>query len=645
MNARRLTRSLRRIVGPHACRDDPASLAAYAYDSSLQTATPELVVFPRTTNEVAQIVRLFHREKAPYVARGAGTNLSGGSVPLGGGAVIVLAGMKRIVEIDPRNLRARVEPGITNMAFQEALAAHGFFFAPDPASQRVSTIGGNVAENSGGPHCLKYGVTTNHILGLRVVAPDGEIVDLGADSFDGPAYDLMGLFVGSEGTLGIATEITCRILPLPEAVSTMLAIFGSTDEASQAVSDIIAAGIVPATLEMMDNLIIRAVEASLQAGYPLDAGAVLIIDIDGLSEGLEGMASEIEAICRRNGVREMRTATDTRERERLWAGRRGAFGAVMRLFKNYSVSDGTVPRARLPEALRRIAEIGRAHDLQIGNVFHAGDGNLHPLIFFDSADAEQMERVHHAAAAILAVCTEAGGTITGEHGVGAEKIYAMPLVFGPGEIDLMRGVKRALDPAGLCNPKKILPESATAPEPAAADGTMPVSSNTIDGAPAIRARGPGGPGYDHAPPLAQQDRVRPRRRGDALLRTTIPARPAGAHSHDAHVGDRQPRRGEHERHGAGRPFHRRPQRRACRTWPVSAARCPTAGDARRNRGLGAPRTATTLPRRGSRPRARPAVRRRTRATAPRGREHRQERGRIRLWKIARRLVGHARRDH
>ncbi|GAB4331073.1 MAG: FAD-binding oxidoreductase [Candidatus Abyssubacteria bacterium] len=458
-----LKRILRRIVGPNALFDDPATLALYSYDSSLQTGAPQLVALPRTTAQVADVVKTLCTERIPYVARGAGTNLSGGSTAARGGVIIELARMKQILGIDPDSLCARVEPGLTNLELQDALGRHGYFFAPDPASQKVSTLGGNVAENSGGPRCLKYGVTTNHILGLKLVAPDGEVIELGAETLDAPGYDLLGLFVGSEGTLGIATEIVCRILPLPRAVRTMLAIFDSTEHASQTVSDIIAAGIIPATLEMMDNMVLRAVEQALHAGYPTDAAAVLIIEVDGIPEGLEETVGHIERVCRKNSVREVRTATDERERERLWAGRRGAFGAITRLFPNYSVSDGTVPRTRLPEVLRQVAEIGQKYHVPVGNVFHAGDGNLHPLLLFDSRNPDEIDRVHRAGKEILKVCAAAGGTITGEHGVGSEKIGAMPLVFGTNEIELMRSIKNALDPANLCNPGKILPEPVLAP--------------------------------------------------------------------------------------------------------------------------------------------------------------------------------------
>ncbi len=492
MNSRWLKRSLRGIVGSQSVLDDAAGLAAYAYDSSLHSATPDLVLLPQTSDQVAQIVKLLHREGVPYVARGAGTNLSGGSIATVGGAVLALGGMKRILSIEPENFSARVEPGVTNLELQEALARFGFFFAPDPASQKVSTIGGNVAENSGGPHCLKYGVTTNNILAARIVTPEGELIDLGSDTPDAPGCDLLGLFVGSEGTLGIATEITCRILPVPQATRTMLAVFDSTETASNAVSEIIAAGIVPATLEMMDNLVIRAVEESLRAGYPTDAAAVLIIEVDGIEEGLGETVAEIERICRRNNVRELRTAQNERERDQLWAGRRGAFGAVARLFPNYSVSDGTVPRTKLPGVLRRIAEIGEIYQLQIGNVFHAGDGNLHPLVFFDSRDRRQVERVHCASEEILRACADVGGTISGEHGVGSEKIGAMALVFGRDEIELMRKLKQSLDPNGVCNPNKILPPT-TEPErrgrPRDAIGCI----ESADGPPGIRTYSPSHP--------------------------------------------------------------------------------------------------------------------------------------------------------
>ncbi|RJP23921.1 MAG: FAD-binding oxidoreductase [Candidatus Abyssobacteria bacterium SURF_5] len=452
-----LKRTLSCIIGSESLIDHPAGLMLYSYDSSLQTGIPQLVLLPDTTEQIAEIVALLYREGVPYSARGAGTNLSGGSVPARGGVVICLSKMRRILQIDPVNQTARVQPGVTNLTLQQALQKQGFFFAPDPASQRVSTIGGNIAENSGGPHCLKYGVTTNHVLGMRVVTPAGEILEFGSDRLYTPGLDLPGLFIGSEGTLGIATEIICRILPLPRATRTMLAVYDATEDAGQTVSDIIAAGILPATLEMMDNLVIRAVEESLHAGYPTDAGAVLIIEVDGVEEALGWVVDRIESICRRNRVRDIRIAQSERERDFLWAGRRGAFGAVARLFPNYSVSDGTVPRAKLPEVLRRVAQIGKTYKLPIGNVFHAGDGNLHPLIFFDARDRGQLDHVHQAGREILIACAEAGGTISGEHGIGTEKIEAMPLVFGEREIELMRSIKRKIDPADLCNPGKILP--------------------------------------------------------------------------------------------------------------------------------------------------------------------------------------------
>jgi D-lactate dehydrogenase (cytochrome) len=483
----RLKHRLNRLVGPEAVLDDPAGIAVYSYDSSLQTGVPAFVVFPESTEQVAEIVKLLHAERIPYVARGAGTNLSGGSVPLREGVVIALSRMRRILEVNPAGQFARVQPGVTNLYLQEALKPHGFFFAPDPASQRVSTIGGNVAENSGGPHCLKYGVTTNHILGLKVVASDGKLVDLGGERLYSPGMDLLGLFVGSEGTLGIATEIICRILPLPRAVRTMLAVYNSTEDAGQTVSDIIAAGIVPATLEMMDNLVIRAVEESLHAGIPTDAEAVLIIEVDGREEALGEVVRRIEDICRRNKVRDIRTARDGKERDILWAGRRGAFGAVARLFPNYLVSDGTVPRTKLPEVLNRVKEIGAKYDLPIGNVFHAGDGNLHPLIFFDARDQNELDRVHRAGKEILVACAKAGGTISGEHGIGTEKIESMALIFRRHEIELMHHIKNVLDPLNLCNPGKILPErtiiyDAEIVPPEDSPG-LPAASGEVSGVP------------------------------------------------------------------------------------------------------------------------------------------------------------------
>lgn len=441
----------------------PVDLWVYGYDASLATSLPDFVVLPENVHQIAALVRLALEEKIPYLPRGAGTNLTGGSIPINGGIVIEISRLKSIPEIDLPNLRAEVEVGATNLEVQNALNPLGYLYAPDPASQKVSTMGGNIGENSGGPHCLKYGVTTNHVLGLEMVMPDGQIVNFGGKCLDPLGYDLVGLIVGSEGTLGIASRATIRLLPQPQAVQTILAIFDSLDAASRTVSAIIAAGIIPAALEMIDQVVLRAVEASVKAGYPLDAEGVLIIEIDGLAPGLPKQAERIHQICKENGVREIRIAKDAAEREILWKGRRGAFGAVARVKTSYLCADGTVPRTQLPQVLRQVKEIGQKYDLTIGNVFHAGDGNLHPLILFDEREAGVRERVIQAGAEILKACAEAGGTISGEHGIGLEKITSMPLIFSADDIECMRKIKEAFDPQNLCNPGKIFPPPELTP--------------------------------------------------------------------------------------------------------------------------------------------------------------------------------------
>ncbi len=377
-------------------------------------------------------------------------------MPLKGGSVIHFSRMNRILEIDVPNKRARVEPGVITLDLQTAVARKGLQYAPDPASQKTSTLGGNVGENSGGPHCLKYGVTTNHVLGLKVVLYDGTIVDVGGKAPDRPGYDLTGLMVGSEGTLGLVTEITVRLIEQPEAIKTLLGIFDTIEDAGNTVSAIIADGILPATLEMMDKLIIKAVEESVHAGYPPDAEAVLIIELDGLKDGMERLADRIIGICRANRVREVKVAKDAAERDTLWMGRRGAFGAVSRLRPSYMVCDGTVPRTKLPEVLKQVAEIGKKYNLQIANVFHAGDGNLHPIILFDVRDDEETARVRKAGSEILRSCVDAGGTISGEHGIGLEKLKEMSFIFSRDDVAEMWKIKNACDPAGQLNPGKVL---------------------------------------------------------------------------------------------------------------------------------------------------------------------------------------------
>jgi len=415
------------------------------------------------------VVTFLYHEGISYVARGSGTNLSGGTVPLNNGVVIEFSRMNKILEIDLENERALVEPGVYNLTLQNALAPLGYYYAPDPASQKVSTLGGNFGENAGGPHCLKYGVTSNHVLGAEVVLSNGEKVWIGSKAVDAPGPDLMGLLVGSEGTLAMATKILVRIMRAPERVVTMLAIFQAIENAGQTVSDIIGEGIIPATLEIMDNLVIRAVEESVHAGYPMDAEAVLIIELDGLTDGMDEQAQRILEICQKNGVVSARRAKDAAERAELWAGRRGAFGAVARLRPSYLVCDGTVPRTKLPEALTAVKEIGQKYNLSIGNVFHAGDGNLHPLILFDDRDAQELERVHKAGSEILKICVDLGGTISGEHGIGTEKLVEMSLIFREADLEIMRNIKAAMDPKMICNPGKLIPQASKAmAHPAAA---------------------------------------------------------------------------------------------------------------------------------------------------------------------------------
>jgi glycolate oxidase subunit GlcD len=452
---------LRRIVGERHVAESRTAAELYSYDGSLAKGPPAAVVFPADARETALVVKAACRAAVAFAPRGFGTNLSGGTVLPYGGLSICLTRLNRIRSIHPHNRTAVVQPGVTNLELQNALAPLGFFYAPDPASQKVATLGGNVGENSGGPRCLKYGVTTNHVLGLEAVLSGGEVVRLGGPAHDPPGYDLRGLLIGSEGTLAVVTEVTVRILPRPEQVLTQLVVYDDVRAAAQSVADIIAAGIVPATLEMMDAPIIRAVEESLACGYPRDAAAVLIIEVEGPAAGLARQAERIRALCAANGCREVRAAGSAAERNRLWEGRRGAFGAVARLAPNYLVNDCTVPRTRLPEALAQVAAIARKYGFDHGNVFHAGDGNLHPLILFDSRDPDQLTRVHAAGWEIMRACVALGGTISGEHGIGMEKKEAMRLVFSDDDICVQRSLQQAFDPLGVLNPGKLFPETAT----------------------------------------------------------------------------------------------------------------------------------------------------------------------------------------
>jgi len=455
-----LADDLRQVVGRANVVEAGVDLQLYGYDAYLEERRPDAVVFVHSTDEVAGVVRACNKWGVPFVARGGGTNLSGGTIPVKGGVVIEMIRMNKILEVDRANLRARVQPGMFNLEFGNALAPLGYQYLPDPASQKAATLGGNVGENSGGPHCFKYGVTTNHVLGLTVVLPDGEVARVGGKAPDTPGYDLTGAFVGSEGTLGICTEVVARIVRLPEGVKTLLAIYDSIEEGSETVSAIVAAGMVPATLEMMDQLVIKAVEEFIKCGLPLDCATVLIIEVDGLKDDLEQQAQAIADLCRKHGAREVRLAKNDAERAALWAGRRGAFGAVARITPSYLVCDGTVPRTALPAVLRKVAEVSKKYELPIPNVFHAGDGNLHPLILFDWRKPEEKARVMKAGMEILETCVAMGGTISGEHGVGIEKMDAMRLVFSPADILAQVKVKRAFDPADRANPGKMFPPVA-----------------------------------------------------------------------------------------------------------------------------------------------------------------------------------------
>ena len=430
--------------------EHPLELGLYRRDASLYDGRAGLVVFPRSTEEVVDCVRAARQFGVPFVPRGSGT-------PLDGALVICLTRMNRIVDIDPGNRCAWVEPGVINLDLSTAALPHGLHFAPDPSSQSACSIGGNVANNSGGPHCLAYGVTVAHVLGVEMVLPDGTVETFGGPAPDPTGYDLRGVIVGSEGTLGVVTKACVRLTRNPEAVRTLLAAFESVAEAAAAVSGIIARGVIPAALEMMDNEATRSVEAFVHAGYPTDAAAVLLIEVDGLPGGLDGASAVCEELCRANGARFVRAAADEAERQALWKGRKAAFGAVARVAPNYYLHDTVVPRTKLVEVLERVYEIAERYQLKMMNVFHAGDGNLHPLIAFDAREPGVLDRVHKAGAEIVEVSVAAGGVLSGEHGIGVEKRDLMPLIFSAVDLDAQARVRDAFDPDGLCNPTKVLP--------------------------------------------------------------------------------------------------------------------------------------------------------------------------------------------
>jgi glycolate oxidase len=449
---------LRALVGREALIASPSELLVYECDGyTIEKNRPDVVVFPTSTDQVVKVVRLCNEFDVPFLPRGAGTSLAGGCLPVGGGVMIGLARMKRILEVDYRNRYAVVEPGVVNLWLTNHLRPHGYHFAPDPSSQGACTVGGNVATNSGGPHTLKYGVTVNHVLGVELVLPDGSVVHTGGPTEDNPGYDLTGVVVGSEGTFGVATRVWVRITRNPEAYRTLLGVFETVEDATNTISEIIGAGIVPAALEMLDQLILQAVEAAFHFGFPLDAGAVLIMEVDGLEAGLDEDAERIAAIALENGAREVRKANSDTERALLWKSRKQAFGAVGRLAPSYCTQDGVVPRTKLPHMLREISRIGEKHDLRICNVFHAGDGNLHPILLFDERDGEQVKRVLAASHEILEECLRVGGSVTGEHGIGVEKIDFMPKLFSPEDLAVMLRLREAFNPDGRCSPRKMLP--------------------------------------------------------------------------------------------------------------------------------------------------------------------------------------------
>ena len=451
---------LRGVVGDAWVIADPDRLLAYESDGlTAYRKTPRAVVLPNSTDEVSRVMGVLSQEGVPAVPRGAGTGLSGGALADGDAVVVGTARMTGMLALDPDNRLARVQPGMINANLTAAAEPFGLYYAPDPSSQSACTLGGNIAENSGGPHCLKYGVTSRYVTGLTVVTYEGRVVELGGFGRESGGYDLLGLFVGSEGCFGIATEIEVQLLPRPEGVRTLLAIFDRLGDAGSAVTEIMAEGLLPAALEIIDGPTIRAVEASVfAAGYPTDAEAALVVEFDGIEAGLAGDVERAVAQCREAGAREVRIADSAEERLALWRGRKKAFGAMGQIGSDLMVQDGTVPRSMLTEVLERISEIGVRHNLTIANVFHAGDGNLHPNIIFDRSDAEELSRVESASTEIMAVCVEAGGTITGEHGVGLDKRRYMSLVHGPDELDAMRGIKSVFDPTGRMNPGKVLPD-------------------------------------------------------------------------------------------------------------------------------------------------------------------------------------------
>jgi len=453
-----LVAALRAFLPADAVLEREEEVRPYECDGlAVYRQLPLLVVLPRTIAQVQQVLRLCHERRVPVVARGAGTGLSGGALPIGDGIVLSLARFTRVLALDPVARTARVEPGVRNLAITEAAASHGLYYAPDPSSQIACTIGGNVAENSGGVHCLKYGLTVHNVLAVKLVTMAGDLIEFGSAAPDSPGFDLLALYIGSEGMLGVTVEVTVALLPVPERAQALLAAFDDVELAGQAVGDIIAAGVIPAGLEMMDGPAIQAAEAFAHAGYPTDAAAILLCELDGTSEEVAELTQQVEGLLLAGGATQVRVARDDAERLRFWKGRKSAFPAVGRISPDYYCMDGTIPRRKLPEVLRRTAELAAEYGLPVANVFHAGDGNLHPLILFDANRPGELERTEALGGRILELCVEVGGTITGEHGVGIEKINQMCVQFSPQELAQFRALKQAFDPLGLLNPGKGVP--------------------------------------------------------------------------------------------------------------------------------------------------------------------------------------------
>lgn len=445
------------LLGPRGYLHRPADLALYEYDAGVDKHAPDLVAFPRNTAEVAALVKLAEEFGVPFVGRGAGTGLSGGAIPREGGLMIAFARMNRILELDLENERAVVQPGVVNLDITLAVQGSGYFYAPDPSSQRACTIGGNVAENAGGPHTLAYGVTTNHVLGLEMVLPDGTVVETGGKASDLPGYDLTGLLTGSEGTMVLVTKVIVRLMRKPETVKTVLAIYESSEDAGRTVAEITARAITPVAVEMLDGVMLRMVEEATHAGYPMDAAAVLLIELEGIPEAVNEQVEQVRQACTVSGAREFRVARTPEERELLWKGRKNAFGAVGRVSPTYYVQDGVVPRTQIAPTLRFIGEVALKYGLTISNIFHAGDGNLHPIILFDARKAGDMEKARAAGEEILTWCIDCGGSITGEHGVGMEKNELMAKLFPIETLETILKLKMLFDPSGRLNPGKVLP--------------------------------------------------------------------------------------------------------------------------------------------------------------------------------------------